>query len=137
MVEAVKGNLKVLDVSPQVEVGQTYNLEVADATSTAQALIFQALVEDGDDPAQINLEGILNLSGFSQLVSQVETVLEAGGDPTTNSQVNSLVNNIVSPKPPTGGGGGTPTTKNITNIVTLTYDEGDPVTAQSITKVTY
>lgn len=109
IVQAVKGNIKVLDVSPVVQTGETKNLGTADATSTAQALIFQTLVKKGENPANINLEAILNLSGFSQLVSQVEKVLEAGGDPTTNSQVNNVVNNLVSPKPPTGGGGGTPT----------------------------
>jgi len=106
IVQAVKGNIKVLDVSPVVQTGETKNLGTADATSTAQALIFQTLVKKGENPANINLEAILNLSGFSQLVSQVEKVLEAGGDPTTNSQVNNVVNNIVSPKPASGGGGG-------------------------------
>ena len=103
IVEAVKGNVKVLDVSPVIQAGETKDLGTADAFSTAQALIFQALVEKGNDPAQINLEGILSLSGFSQLANQVESALEAGTDPTTNSQVNNLVNNIISPKPPIGG----------------------------------
>jgi len=106
IVEAVKGNIKILDVSPMIKEGETKDLGTADATSTAQALIFQALVEEGNDPANINLDAILNLSGFSQLVSQIETVLEAGGDPTTNTQVNNVVNNIVTPKPAPGGGGG-------------------------------
>ena len=37
IIEAVKGSIKVLDVSPQIEVGQTYDLGAADATSTAVA----------------------------------------------------------------------------------------------------
>ncbi|NLJ39332.1 MAG: hypothetical protein GX432_11290, partial [Candidatus Atribacteria bacterium] len=133
IVEAVKGNVKVLDVSPVIQTGETKDLGTADAASTAQALIFQALVEKGNDPAQINLEGILNLSGFSQLANQVESALEAGTDPTTNSQVNSLVNNIISPKPPTGGGGGggggTPTpTPNITITAGQETVSGNTVT---------
>ena len=111
IVQAVKGNIKVLDVSPVIKEGETKDLGTTDAASTAQALIFQALVEKGSDPAQIDLEGILNLSGFSQLVGQIEAVLEAGNDPTANPQINNLVENIVSTKPTIsgGGGGGTPT----------------------------
>jgi hypothetical protein len=110
IVEAGKGNVKVLDVSPIIQEGETKDLGTADATSTAQALIFMYLVEAGSDPSQIDIDAIPNLSGFSQLVNQIETILEAGGDPTTNTQVNNVINNIVSPQPATGGGGGgTPT----------------------------
>ena len=106
IVEAGKGNVKVLDVSPIIQEGETKDLGTADATSTAQALIFMYLVEAGSDPSQIDIDAIPNLSGFSQLVNQIETILEAGGDPTTNTQVNNVINNIVSPQPATGGGGG-------------------------------
>jgi len=103
IVEAGKGNVKVLDVSPIIQEGETKDLGTADATSTAQALIFMYLVEAGSDPSQIDIDAIPNLSGFSQLVNQIETILEAGGDPTTNTQVNNVINNIVSPQPATGG----------------------------------
>ncbi|MDD3715064.1 MAG: hypothetical protein PHU16_09465, partial [Atribacterota bacterium] len=106
IVEAGKGNVKVLDVSPIIQEGETKDLGTADATSTAQVLIFMYLVEAGSDPSQIDIDAIPNLSGFSQLVNQIETILEAGGDPTTNTQVNNVINNIVSPQPATGGGGG-------------------------------
>jgi len=56
IIEVVKGSIKVLDVSPQVEVGETYDLGTADATSTAVALVFQAKVEAGEDPAEIDLD---------------------------------------------------------------------------------
>ena len=132
IVEAVKENVKVLDVSPVIQAGETKNLGTADATSTAQALIFQALVNKGNDPAQINIEGILNLTGFSQLVKQVESALEAGTDPTTNSQVNSLVNNIISPKPPTGGGGGGAPTPTPTPNITITAGQ-ETVSGNTVT----
>jgi len=100
IIEAVKGNLKVLDVSPQVEVGQTYDLGTADATSTAVALVFQAKVEAGEDPAQINLDEILEDPKIGNLIEAVEEALAAGEDPTTAPEVIHLVDVIVTPPAP-------------------------------------
>lgn len=100
IIEAVKGNLKVLDVSPQVEVGQTYDLGTADATSTAVALVFQARVAAGEDPAQINLDEILEDPRIGNLIQVVEEALEAGEDPTTAPEVTHLVDVIVTPPAP-------------------------------------
>jgi hypothetical protein len=81
-VEASKGNLTVLDVSPVVEAGRSYDLGTADATSTAIALIFLQLVRWGENPADIDLDAIPNIPGFGDLVNAIETVLEANQDPT-------------------------------------------------------
>lgn len=105
IIEAVKGNLKVLDVSPQVEVGQTYDLGTADATSTAVALVFQAKVEAGEDPAQINLDEILEDPKIGNLIQAVEEALAAGEDPTTAPEVTQVVEVIITPPKPS-----TPTT---------------------------
>jgi len=109
IIEAVKGNIKVLDVSPQVEVGQTYDLGTADATSTAVALVFQARVAAGEDPAQINLDEILEDPKIGNLIQAVEEALEAGEDPTTTSEVEELVNVIVTPPSPSPAPGYEPT----------------------------
>jgi hypothetical protein len=96
-VEASKGNLTVLDVSPVVEAGRSYDLGTADPTSTAIALIFQERVRRGENPATINLDAIPNTPGFGNLVNAIETALEANQDPTQVPAVTNLVNTIVSP----------------------------------------
>jgi len=82
IVEASKGNLTVLDVSPVVEAGRSYDLGTADATSTAIALIFLQLVRWGENPADIDLDAIPNIPGFGNLVNAIENVFEANQDPT-------------------------------------------------------
>jgi len=101
IIEAVKGSIKVLDVSPQVEVGQSYDLGAADATSTAVALVFQAKVEAGEDPAQINLDEIAEDPKIDNLIEAIEEALAAGEDPTTAPEVTQVVEVIVSPPAPT------------------------------------
>ena len=100
IIEAVKGSIKVLDVSPQVEAGKTYDLGTADATSTAVALVFQARVEAGEDPAEIDLEELAEDPKIGNLIEAVEEALAAGKDPTTAPEVIRLVNIIVSPPAP-------------------------------------
>ncbi len=100
IIEAVKGSIKVLDVSPQVEVGQTYDLGTADATSTAVALVFQEKVTAGEDPAQINLDEILEDPKIGNLIEAVEEALAAGEDPTTAPEVTQVVEVIVTPPAP-------------------------------------
>ena len=105
IVEAVKGNLKVLRVSPQVEAGKTYDLKTADAYSTAVALVFQAKVEAGEDPAEIDPEEIEEDPKIGNLIQAVEEALAASEDPTTAPEVTQVVEVIVNPPKPT-----TPTT---------------------------
>ncbi len=140
IIEAVKGSIKVLCVSPQVEVGETYDLGTADATSTAVALVFQARVEAGEDPAEIDLEEIAEDPKIKEELAQaVEEALAAGKDPTTAPEVIRLVNIIVSPPAPAPKPEPKPepTVKTITNKVTLTCEVGGPVSAQWQTQVTY
>jgi len=101
IIEAVKGSIKVLDVSPQVEVGESYDLGTADATSTAVALVFQAKVEAGEDPAEINLDEIAEDPKIEELAQAVEEALAAGEDPTTAPEVTQIVELIVNPPAPT------------------------------------
>ncbi len=105
IIETVKGNLKVLRVSPQVEAGKTYDLKTADAYSTAVALVFQAKVEAGEDPAEIDPEEIEEDPKIGNLIQAVEEALAASEDPTTAPEVTQVVEVIVNPPKPT-----TPTT---------------------------
>jgi len=109
IVEVVKGSIKVLDVSPQVEAGKTYDLGTADATSTAVALAFQARVEAGEDPAEIDLEEIAEDPKIGNLIQAVEEALAAGKDPTTAPEVIHLVDIIVTPPKPAPAPAPTPT----------------------------
>ena len=101
IVEVVKGSIKVLRVSPQVEAGKTYDLKTADATSTAVALVFQAKVEAGEDPAEIDLEELAEDPKIKEELAQaIEEALAAGKDPTTAPEVTHLVDVIVTPPAP-------------------------------------
>jgi len=101
IIEVVKGSIKVLRVSPQVEVGKTYDLGTADATSTAVALVFQAKVEAGEDPAEIDLDELAEDPKIKEELAQaIEEALAAGEDPTTAPEVTHLVDVIVSPPAP-------------------------------------
>jgi hypothetical protein len=50
LLQAVKEGMKVQQVTPQVEVGIEYDLGTADCTTTAVALIAQAMLEDDSYP---------------------------------------------------------------------------------------
>ena len=129
IIEAVKGNIKVLDVSPQVEVGQTYDLGTADATSTAVALVFQEKVEAGEDPAQINLDEILEDPKIGNLIQAIEEALAAGKDPTTAPEVTQIVEVIVTPPSPAPAPPSTPT-PTLTPTIALTPATGSSTVAQ-------
>lgn len=101
IIQAEKDSLKVLDVSPRVEGGQTQDLGTADAYSTAVALVFQAKVEAGEDPAEINLDEIAEDPKIGNLIQAVEEALTAGEDPTTTPEVEEIVEVIVTPPAPT------------------------------------
>jgi hypothetical protein len=124
------------DVIPQaVGENEDYNAGTMDPESTALALVVEKLLGEGVDPADIDLEEIKESDSFTALVEKITEVLEEQGNVTEDPEVLEIVEEVINPPAtPTPPG---PTTKNITNIVTLTYDLGEPVTAQSITKVTY
>ena len=113
IIEAVKGNLKVLRVSPQVEAGKTYDLGVADAYSTAVALVFQAKVEAGEDPAEIDLEENAEDRKIKEEIAQaIEEALKEGKNPTTAPEGIHLVDVNVSPPAPPAPSAPAPTYHN-------------------------
>ncbi len=137
----VDGKTVVLKgVIPQaVAEDEDYDAGTMTPESTALALVVEKMVEEGVEPGDIDLDEIQASDSFADLVEQVTTVIEEQGnvteDPDINEGAGNTAEEIINPPAPPSPPG--PTTKNITNIVTLTYDLGDPVTAQSITKITY
>lgn len=140
----VDGKTVVLkDVIPQsVAEDEDYDAGTMTPESTALALVVEKLIAEGVAPDDIDLAEIQASDSFANLVEQVTTVIEEQGNVTEDPDVidgagdtaDEILNPPAPPSPPSGP---STTTKNITNVVTLTFDLGDPVTAQSITKVTY
>ena len=103
LLEAVKDGIKVQQFTPQVEVGIEYDLGNADCSTTAVALIVQAMLEDDsypDDPADINLADIEADSDFNEVLSIVCSTIQAGGDPTASSLVQQAVEDFLHPPTP-------------------------------------
>ena len=103
LLQAVKDGVKVLQFTPQVEVGIEYELGTADCSTTAVALIAQAMldVEDyPDDPANINLTDIETDSNFNDVMNPVCSIIQAGGDPTVSAAIEQAVADFLSPPTP-------------------------------------
>ena len=137
----VDGKTVVLKgVIPQgVAEDEDYDAGSMTPESTALALVVEELINEGVGLDDIDLAEIQANDSFTNLVEQVTTVIEEQGNVTEDPEVNEGVGNTADEiiNPPTPPSPPSTTTKNITNVVTLTYDQGDPVTAQSTTKVTY
>jgi len=142
----VNGNTVVLKgVIPQaVSETEDYNAGTMTPESTTLGLIVEELTEQGLTPEDINLEEIQASDNFAEVVEQVSSVLEENGNVTTDPDVTEVVNNtaeeIITPPAPEPEPTPTPSppaTKTVTNNVTLGYTEGDTVSAQCSTTVTY
>jgi len=104
LLEAIKDEIKIQQVTPQVEVGEEYDLGIADCTTTAVALIFQAMLEDDsypDDPADINLADIEANPDFDDVLSIVCTIIEVGEDPAISALVQQAIEDSLHPPTPT------------------------------------
>ena len=104
ILQAVKEGMKVQQVTPLVEVGEEYDLGTADCTTTAVALIAQAMLEDDsypDDPADINLADIEANPDFGDVLNSVCGVLGAGEDPAVSALVQQAIEDFLYPPTPT------------------------------------
>jgi hypothetical protein len=107
LLQAIKDGVKVLQITPQVEVGIEYDLGIADCSATAVALIVQAMLDAEDYPdnlADINLTDIAADPDFNDVMSIVCSTIEAGGDPTALAVVQQAVEDFLyplTPAPPT------------------------------------
>jgi len=103
LLEAVKDEVKVQQITPPVEVGIEYDLGTADCTTTAVALIVQAMLDAEDypnNPADINLADIETEPNFDDVSSIVCDTTQDGGDPTVSALVQQAVEDFLYPPAP-------------------------------------
>ena len=107
LLEAVKDGVKLEQITCSVEVGMEYDLGTADCSTTAVALIVQAMLDAEDypnDPADINLADIEADPDFDDVMNPVCSTIEAGGDPAESAVVQQAVEDFLyppAPAPPT------------------------------------
>jgi len=98
LLEAIKDGVKVQQITPQVEVGIEYELGTADCSTTAVALIAQAMLDVEDypnDAADINLTDIETDPNFNDVMSVVCSAIAAGEDPTVSALVQQAVEDFL------------------------------------------
>jgi uncharacterized repeat protein (TIGR02543 family) len=128
LLQAVKNNVKVQQFTPQVEVGIEYDLGTADCSTTAVALIVQAMLDAEDFPnnlADINLTDIEADPDFNDVMSIVCSTIEAGEDPALSAVVQQAVEDFLYPPAPAP----TPTP---TYTVTFDSQGGSAVDPQTV-----
>jgi len=125
LLEAVKDEVKVQQITPQVEVGIEYDLGTADCMTTAAALIVQAMMDAGDNPADIDCTAIMADPNFDD-VSNI--VCSTGGDPTTSAAILQAVEDFLNPPAPAP----TPTP-----TYTVTFDSNEGSAVSPITGIAY
>jgi hypothetical protein len=101
LLEAVKAGVKLEQITCSVEVGIEYNLGTVDCVTTAAALIAQAMMDAGDNPADINCANIVADPDFDDVMSIVCTIIKAGGDPTESTLVQQAIEDFLYPPEPT------------------------------------
>jgi len=101
LLEAVKGGVKLEQITCPVEVGIEYDLGTADCVTTAAALIAQAMMDAGDNPADINCADIIADPNFDDVSSIVCSTIQAGQDPTVSAVIEEAVEDFLNPPTPT------------------------------------
>ena len=132
LLEAIKDGVKVQQITPQVEVGEEYDLGTADCATTASALIALAMLDAEDYPedlVDINLTDIETDTNFNDVMSEVCSIIQAGEDPTLSALVQQAVEDFLYPPEPAP----TPTPAP-TPIYTVTFDSqgGSAVVSQTV-----
>ena len=128
LLEAAKDGVKLQQITPSVEVGIEYDLGTADCTTTAIALIVQAMLDAGADLADINLADIESDPDFDDVLSSVTSIIEAGGDPTTSAAIEEAVEDFLNPTAPPPP----PTPSPTTYTVTFDSQGGSAVSSQTV-----
>jgi len=92
----VNGNTVVLKavIPDAVAEDENYDAGAMDPESTALALIVEELIDEGEDPEDIDLDEIKDSDYFEDLVEQITTIIEEGSDVTDDPDVNDSVGNI-------------------------------------------
>ena len=119
LLEAVKGSVKLEQITCSVEVGIEYDLGTADCATTAAALIVQAMLDAEDypnNPADIDCDTIIADPNFDDVSIIVCSTMQTGGDPTTSAAVLQAVEDFLYPPTPT------PAPSPSTPTYTVTYN---------------
>jgi hypothetical protein len=98
LLEAVKNGVKVQQITPQVEAGIEYDLGTADYSTTAVALIAQAMLEEEDYPndlADISLAEIEADPNLNDVMSSVYSAIKTVVDPTESALVHQAIENFL------------------------------------------
>jgi hypothetical protein len=101
LLEAVKAGVKLEQITCSVEVGIEYDLGTVDCITTAASLIAQAMMDAGDNLADINCADIVADPDFDDVLSIVCTIIEAGGDPTESALVQQAIEDFLYTPEPT------------------------------------
>jgi len=135
LLQAVKDGVKLLQFTPQVEVGIEYDLGKADCVTTASALIAQMMMDAGDNLSDIDGDAIIADPNFDDVSSIVCSTIQAGEDPTVSAAVLQAVEDFLNPPEPAPAPEPTPspTTINISAIPGVTVPE---VGATPVTTIT-
>jgi len=130
LLEAVKDEIKILQLTPPVEAGIEYEMGTADCATTAIALIVQAMLEAEDYPddlAGINLTDIETDPDFDDVSSIVCSIIQAGGDPNVSAAVQQKIENFLYSPAPSPSPTPTPT-----YTVTFNSQGGSAVNPQTV-----
>jgi len=100
LLEAAKDGVKLEQITCTVEVGIEYDLGTADCTTTAAALIAQAMMDAGDNPADIDCDAIIADPNFDDVSSIVCSTIQAGQDPTASAAIEEAVEDFLYPLAP-------------------------------------
>jgi len=100
LLEAVKDGLRLEQLTCVVEAGMEYDLGISDCITTAAALIAQAMLDEGENLADIDCAAIIADTHFNEVSSIVCSIIEDGGDPTTSTQVNQAIEDFLHPQEP-------------------------------------
>jgi len=104
ILQAIKGGVKVQQITSQVEIGIEYDLGTADCSTTSVALIAQAMLVAEDYPnnlVDINLTDIETDPDFNDVMNPVCSTIEAGGDPAELAVIQQAVEDFLYPPAPT------------------------------------
>jgi len=129
ILQAIKGGVKVQQITSQVEVGVEYDLGTANCSTTSVALIAQAMVNAEDYPndlVDINLTDIETDPDFNDVMNPVCSTIEAGGDPTELAVIQQAVEDFLYPPAPT------PPPPTPTYTVTFNSQGGSAVASQTV-----
>ncbi len=100
LLEATKDGIKLQQMTCQCEAGMEHDLGIADCSTTAACLIAQAMMDAGDNPADIDCAAIIADPNFDDVSSIVCSTIQAGGDPTVSAAIEQSVEDFLYPPTP-------------------------------------